>query len=55
MTWARNVACIREKSIQGFDGKMISKWIVEKQDERLWTALFWVRIGTSGIQPRRLE
>jgi hypothetical protein len=27
---------------------IILKWILERQDEMVWTGLKWLRIGTSG-------
>jgi hypothetical protein len=32
----------------GIDGRMILQWILQEWDERLWTGLIWLRIGTSG-------
>jgi hypothetical protein len=29
-------------------GRMILRWILEKQDGVVWTGLMWLRIGTSG-------
>jgi hypothetical protein len=29
-------------------GRIILKWILERQDEMVWTGLIWLRIGTSG-------
>jgi hypothetical protein len=31
-----------------FDGKIILKWISEKQYVRIWTGFVWLRIGTGG-------
>jgi hypothetical protein len=33
---------------QGTNGKIILQWILEKQDEKLWTAFIWFRTETSG-------
>jgi hypothetical protein len=33
----------------GTDGRIILKWILKKQDRRMWTGLIWLRIGTSGM------
>jgi hypothetical protein len=30
-------------------GRIILKWVLQKQDGVLWTALIWLRIGTSGM------
>jgi hypothetical protein len=30
------------------DGRIILKWILNRQDGRAWTGLIWFRIGTSG-------
>jgi hypothetical protein len=32
----------------GIDGKIILKWILEKQVGKLWTGFIWLRIGTCG-------
>jgi hypothetical protein len=29
-------------------GRMILRWILEKQDEVIWTGFIWLRMGTSG-------
>jgi hypothetical protein len=29
-------------------GRIILKWILERQDEVVWTGLIWLRIGSSG-------
>jgi len=30
------------------DGKIISRWILRKWDEGVWTGSIWVRIGKGG-------
>ena len=32
----------------GTDGRVILKWILEKQDRVVWTEFIWCSIGTSG-------
>jgi hypothetical protein len=32
----------------GVDRRMIFKWIVKREDGRVWTGFIWLRIGTSG-------
>jgi len=32
----------------GFKERIILKWIINKQDVRVWTALIWQKVGTSG-------
>jgi hypothetical protein len=29
-------------------GRIISKWVLERQDEVVWTGLIWLRIETIG-------
>jgi hypothetical protein len=31
------------------DGKVILKWVLRKQGERVWTGFISVRIGTDGL------
>jgi hypothetical protein len=31
------------------DGKIILKWILEKQGGKVWTASFWPKTGSSGM------
>jgi hypothetical protein len=33
---------------QDVGGWTILKWILERQDEIVWSGLIWLRIGTSG-------
>jgi hypothetical protein len=33
---------------QDVRGWIVLKWILERQDEVMWTGLMWLRIGTSG-------
>jgi hypothetical protein len=33
---------------QRYGGWIILRWILQRQDVVLWTALVWLRIGTSG-------
>jgi len=33
---------------EGTDEWTVSKWILKKHDGRVWTALIWLRIWTSG-------
>jgi hypothetical protein len=33
---------------QNVGGSTILKWILERQDEMVWTGSIWFRIGTSG-------
>jgi hypothetical protein len=32
----------------GIDRTIILKWILEKQDGKVWTGFIWVRIETNG-------
>jgi hypothetical protein len=32
----------------GVDGRIRLKWILEKEDGKLWTGFIWLRIRTSG-------
>jgi hypothetical protein len=32
----------------GIDGSIILKWILKKENARVWTELMWLRTGTSG-------
>jgi len=32
----------------GIDGRIILKWILKKENGRVWTELMWLRAGTSG-------
>jgi hypothetical protein len=32
----------------GVDRKVIFKWNFKKRDEKAWTGLIWLRIGTGG-------
>jgi hypothetical protein len=32
----------------GVDERKILKWILRKQDEKMWTGLIWLMIGTNG-------
>jgi len=32
----------------GVDGKVILKWFLQKQGEKVWTEFIWLRIRTSG-------
>jgi len=32
----------------GVDGRIILEWILGKQDRKIWIALIWFRIRTSG-------
>jgi hypothetical protein len=34
----------------GIDGRIILKWILRKQGERLWIGFIWRRLGTGGGQ-----
>jgi hypothetical protein len=34
----------------GVDGRIILKWILKKQNGRMWIGFFWLRMGTSGGQ-----
>jgi hypothetical protein len=29
--------------------RMILKWILKKQDGRVWTGLIWLKIGSTGV------
>jgi hypothetical protein len=31
------------------DGRIILKWVLKKEDTKLWTQLIWFRIGISGV------
>jgi len=33
---------------QGIDGRIILKWICKTWDEKAWTGLIWLGIGTGG-------
>jgi hypothetical protein len=33
---------------QGIDGRIILKWILKKQDVKVWTGFMWLRTGSSG-------
>jgi hypothetical protein len=33
----------------GIDGRIVLRWILEKQGGKLWTRLIWLRIETSGV------
>jgi len=30
------------------DGRIILKWIIKKEDVRIWSGFYWLRIGTRG-------
>jgi hypothetical protein len=32
----------------GGDGRMILKWILDKESQKLWTGVMWLRTGKSG-------
>jgi hypothetical protein len=33
----------------GIDGMKILRWILKKQDVKVWTGFIWLRILTSGV------
>jgi hypothetical protein len=46
--WSENLTGRGHSEDLGVDGKIISEWILGKQNRKLWTEFIWVRLGTNG-------
>jgi hypothetical protein len=46
--WSENMKEREHLQEVGLDGRIISEWILKKQDEMVWSGFIRLRIGTSG-------
>jgi hypothetical protein len=46
--WSENLKGRNYSQDKGIDERKILKWILEKQEGKVWTGCIWLRIGTSG-------
>ena len=33
----------------GIDGRIVMKWILKKEDRRMWAGFIWLMTGTHGV------
>jgi hypothetical protein len=45
--WVENLKRRDHVEDRGRDGKIVLKWIMRKQDVRLWTGFIWLVLGSS--------
>jgi hypothetical protein len=46
--WPENMKGRNHKEDLDIDGMTVLKWILKKDDVRVWTGFIWLRVGTSG-------
>jgi len=46
--WSENLKGRVNSEVVGIDWRVIIEWIIENWDEKLWTEIIWLRLGTSG-------